>query len=601
MPSHAACFRQLLIAAVLAGFALGARPRPALSTPAWWQHAVIYEVYPRSFADSDSTGTGNLQGISAHLGYLQALGVDAVWITPFYPSPQVDFGYDISDYTAIDPTYGSMADFERLVRQARAHHLRIILDMVLNHTSDQHPWFRNSRSSPHARYRDFYVWRNGKLGACPPRSVGAAPLPAAPAALYAKCSSSPPNNWTSLFGGSAWEFDPLTGQYYYHYFYKQQPDLNWRNPAVERAMFAAVRFWLDRGVAGFRLDAVTRMFEDPQLRDNPPGFIRTGDFGAPLQKPVYNDNLPEVHRVLRRLRALADHYHAVLIGETTGSTEAALATYYGKHQDETQLPFNFLFADINRLSAPEFRRHIAAWINNPAHGTPDWFFDNHDQPREMDRYGDGVHNAQIARLLPTLLLTLPGTAVLYYGQEIGMSTHDPATIDQVKDPMGRRWWPQYKGRDGERTPMQWSPGPHAGFTRGTPWLPVPASAQRINVATESADPDSLLHYYQQLIALRRSSAPLRAGTWQAVHGDDPNVLAYVRTSPDQTLLVTLNMSAQVQDGDFSALAKGARQVLDSLPGTSPAAVDLHQLKLQPFEARVLELERRGPRAEGRRP
>ncbi len=538
-------------------------PRPA-AAPAWWQHAVIYEIYPRSFADSDNDGTGDLRGITAHLGYLQSLGVNAIWITPFYPSPQVDFGYDISNYDAIDPRYGTLADFDALLAAAHRRHIRVLLDLVLNHTSDQHPWFLNSRSSRTAKYRDFYIWRDGRNGG-------------------------PPNNWTSIFGGSAWEYDPRTGQYYYHFFYKQQPDLNWRNPAVEKAMFDNVRFWLRRGVDGFRLDAVTTLFEDPRLRDNPMGVLKTGDFLGPQQIHKYNQNLPEVHGVLRRLRRLADQYHAVLIGETVGDNEAELSQYYGAHNDEIELPFDFLFADVNRLSAPEFRRRIAAWDGNAAHGTPDWFFDNHDQPRELDRYGDKIHNRQIARLLPTLLLTLRGTAILYYGQEIGMVTTDPVSLADVRDPVGRRWWPRFKGRDGERTPMQWNGGVNGGFCRVRPWLPVPASAKTVNVAAEERDPHSLLAYYRALLHLRSTDAALRAGRWRAIDVRDPDVLAYLRQTNGESVLVALNMSARPQRRDLTAAgAARARLLLDSRPRAPELA--LARLALQPYEALVARLQ-----------
>ncbi|MGH9543407.1 MAG: alpha-glucosidase [Terriglobales bacterium] len=561
-------YRPALLAVVVFAAALLAMPgwaRAAAAPPApWWRHAVIYEIYPRSFADSNNDGTGDLRGIATHLDYLQALGVNAIWITPFYPSPQVDFGYDISNYRAIDPRYGTLADFDALLRAAHRRHIKVLLDMVLNHTSDRHPWFQASRSSRQSPYRDFYIWRDGKNGG-------------------------PPNNWTSLFGGSAWQYDARTGQYYYHFFYRQQPDLNWRNPAVEKAMFANVRFWLQRGVDGFRLDAVTTLFEDPKLRDNPPGLIHTGDFGPPQQKHVYNQGLPEVNGVLKRLRRLADQYHAVLIGETVGQTEARLAEYYG-HGEEIQLPFDFLFADVNRLSAPAFRHRIAAWVHNPAHGTPDWFFDNHDQRREIDRYGDGVHDAQIARLLPTMLLTLPGTAILYYGQEIGMVTTDPTSEDQVRDPIGRRWWPKYKGRDGERTPMQWSAGPDAGFCASCrPWLPIPASAARVNVAAEEKQPESLLSYYRRLIHLRDAEPALVSGDWAELDAQDPNVLIYRRRTAGETVLVALNMSAAPRTEHLASAAADGQVLIDSRGRAG--ALALSDLRLEPYESVVLRLKR----------
>jgi alpha-glucosidase len=420
----------------------------------WWRPAVIYEVYPRSFADSNNDGLGDLNGIASKLDYLESLGVDAIWITPCYPSPQKDFGYDVSDYTSIDPMYGTLQDFDNLVRQARQHHIRVLMDFVLNHTSDQNPWFLDSRSSRTSVHRNWYIWRDGKG------------------------PGQPPNNWISDFGGSAWTWDAKTGQYYYHYFEAAQPDLNWRNPQVERAMFNVARFWYDRGVAGFRLDAVDTLFEDPHLHDNP--YVD----GEMVNK--YNDNLPENHVVLRRLRRLSDRYDAVLLGETWTDNIRQLKQYYGDHDDEIQLPMNFMFATINTLSAPKFRHQIDAIESSGE--WPVFVITNHDMERSYNRYGDGVHNDQIAKLMAALYLTLRGTAVMYYGEEIGMSNNDPKRLQDVLDPLGRMDWPKNKGRDGERTPMQWNDTRNAGFTSGKPWLPIPASYKTHNVATELQAP-----------------------------------------------------------------------------------------------------------------
>ena len=313
----------------------------------WWQHAVIYEIYPRSFADANNKGTGNLAGITSKLDYLKKLGVDAIWITPCYPSPQVDFGYDISDYENIASEYGTLADFDRLVAEAKKRDIKIIMDLVMNHTSDKSKWFIESRSSKTNPKRDWYIWRDGKA------------------------NGAPPNNWQSIFGHSAWTFDANTKQYYYHFFYPQQPDLNFRNPQVSKAMFDVARFWLNRGVAGFRLDAVNTLFEDPNLTDNPilPG---KNSFGDPNMDNLHNDQLPEVHDVLRQLRAVLNSYPGdrVLVGETVGKDVAALSKMYGGNHDEIQLPMNFFFADINKLSAPAFRQQIALSDNNPASGGP---------------------------------------------------------------------------------------------------------------------------------------------------------------------------------------------------------------------------------------
>jgi alpha-glucosidase len=492
-----------------------AETKPEEKANDWWKHAVFYEVYPRSFADSNDDGVGDLKGITSRIPYLRSLGVDAIWITPCYPSPQVDFGYDVSNYQDIDPIYGSLADFDDLVKQSKQSHLSVILDFVVNHTSDQHPWFLDARTSGAARHRDWYIWRDG-------RDTG-----------------QPPNNWVSLFGGSAWTYDGKTNQYFYHYFYPQQPDLNWRNSKVESAMLDATRWWYRRGVAGFRLDAVDTIFESPTLTDNAvlPDVNKLGD---PVTVEKYNRRLPENHQVLKKLRHVADEFDAVLIGETWTEDMAGLTEYYGEHDDELQLPMDFLFATVNRLSPAAFRTQIAA-----AEATGKWpvyLLSNHDIVRSYDRYGDGVHNDAIAKLMAAFYLSLRGTPILYYGEEIGMQNNDAKRREDVKDPIGVRGWPKEKGRDGERTPMQWTPAKYAGFTRGEPWLPLPASFATHNVETESRDPNSILSVYRSVIALRRSNPALHNGSYEPINKDDPHVLAYLRRFGDEVVLVALNMS-----------------------------------------------------------
>jgi alpha-glucosidase len=531
----------------------------------WWKHAVIYEVYPRSFQDSNGDGIGDLNGITSRLGYLQDLGVDAIWITPIYPSPQVDFGYDISDYQAVDPQYGTMHDFDRLVAEAKKHRIRVIMDYVANHTSDQHPWFQASRSSRDDPRRDWYIWRDGKA------------------------PGQPPNNWLSWFGHSAWEFDPTTGQYYYHLFYRQQPDLNWRNPEVRVAMFNVLRFWLKRGVDGFRLDAVSRLFEDPELRDNPvlPG---TNAYGDPNILHKYTDNLPEVHDILRDFRKVISEFPGdpVLISEADEPNIAELTKMYGAHGDEVQLPMDFQVADLNKLSASGFRKVFEEVEHNPVSGQPYIFFSNHDQPRQWDRYGDGVHNDEIARVMATLLLTTQATPQLYYGEEIGMRTTPPSRKEDVCDPIGRLGWPKEKGRDGERTPMQWDDSKHAGFTAGTPWLPVPESAARYNVAVEERDPESFLNFYKRLIALRRTRPALRIGNYTALNPDDENVFSFLRRSPDwhHAIVVALNMTPTAQAISFDLGAIGhAAALLKPLvlsPSQELNTVPPTDLKLAPY-------------------
>jgi alpha-glucosidase len=540
----------------------------------WWRHAVIYEIYPRSFQDSDGDGIGDIKGITSRLDYLKDLGIDAIWITPMYPSPGVDYGYDISDYTAIDADYGTMADFDNLVAEAKKRGIRILMDFVINHTSDQHPWFKESRSSRDNPKRDWYIWRDGKGET--PTSQG-----------------EPPNNWQSWFGHSAWQWDPKTRQYYYHYFYVQQPDLNWRNPEVHKAMDGVLDFWMQRGVAGFRIDAVSRLFEDPQMRDDPylPGINVYGDRNI---KHLYTDDLPEVHDVLKEVRRVVDKYPGdpVLVTEADEPNIEALAKMYG-NGDEVQLPMDFQIADVNALDAAKFRRLFDEVENNSAHGQPEYFFSNHDQPRQWDRYGDGKHNDQIAKLMAVLELTTRGTPQMYYGEELGMRTTDPARIEDVHDPIGKLGWPKEKGRDGERTPMQWDASAGAGFTTGTkPWLPVPPSAREYNVDAESKNADSILACYKRLLGLRKSEKALRDGEQVSLNHDAENVFAFLRRSGDETVLVALNMSPRPRKITFDLAAhdvKGSK--LTPLYYSPKFSTDQwNRVELEPFAAFVAKVE-----------
>ena len=510
----------VLAALACAGCASRAQQPASREYRPWWQHAVFYEIYPRSFSDSNGDGIGDLDGINSRLEYLRSLGVDAIWLTPIFPSPQVDFGYDVSDYENVNPEYGTLADVDRLIGEARKRNIRVILDFVLNHTSNQHAWFRESRASRTNRKRDWYVWRDG-------RSPG-----------------QPPNNWILGFGGPAWKFDEGTGQWYYHYFYPEQPDLNWRNPAVEKAMFDVTRWWYRRGVAGFRLDAVNTLFEDPDLHDNPVVDDKKDAYGDPLEINRYNKQRPEVHGVLQRLRQVADQWGAVLIGETWTNNIDELKAYYGVHGNELHLPMNFMFATVNKLSAAEFRRQIAA--AETAGGWPVYLLSNHDMRRAYERYGDGWHNDQIAKLMAALYLTLRGTPILYYGEEIGMENSDPKRLEDVKDPIGKLGWPKDKGRDGERTPMQWNANQNAGFSQAAPWNPVGPRFREYNVAGEREDPDSILNFYRRLLALRHTEDALLEGDYVPLNEDDPDVLSYLRRYRENVLLVALNMSSHTR-------------------------------------------------------
>jgi alpha-glucosidase len=530
----------------------------------WWKHAVIYEIYPRSFQDSNGDGIGDLNGITSRLDYLKALGVDAIWLTPIYPSPQVDFGYDISNYEAIDPVYGTMADFDRLLAEAKKRNIRVLMDMVLNHTSDKHPWFIESESSKTNPKRDWYVWENGKG------------------------PGQPPNNWQSAFGHSAWQYSPKTDQWYYHKFYIQQPDLNWRNPKVEQAMWGAVRFWLNKGVAGFRLDAVPTLFEDPSLKDEKvlPG---TNKYGDPNIDGSLTENLPEVHGVMRDLRKVTNSYpgHRVLIGETYLPNIEELQKWYGENHDELQLPMDMQVGFINKLDVSEFRQRINEAEHDLDDNQPLFVFDNHDNPRMDMRYGDGKHNIAIERMLATILFTTRSAAMMYYGDEIGMKTTPPARVEDVKDPVGKIGWPEEKGRDGERTPMQWDGSPEAGFTTSDkPWLPVPDTYKTVNVEEEVRDDDSLLNWYKQLIQLRRDNSALHSGKLTMLNTNDTKVLSWIRQAPGvPAVVVACNFTAEPQKVSFDLSQQGiagkqAKTLMKSPGASDPASLDA--VNLPPF-------------------
>src|SRR6266576_1045104 len=428
----------------------------------WWQHAVFYELYPRSFADSNNDGIGDIPGVTSKLEYLHWLGVDAIWIAPMFPSPHVDWGYDVSDYYNVDSDYGTLQNMDELLAKAKQRNIRVLLDFVLTYTSDQNKWFQEAKSSRSNPKRDCYIWRDGKA------------------------PGQPPNNWTSLFGGSAWKFEPASGQWYCHYFYPPQPNLNWRNPEVEKNLFDVTRWWYKRGVAGFRLDAVDVMYVDSQFRDNPVLGTEKNAFGDPVEREIYDKNQPELHGVRQRLRKVADDNNAVLIGETWTSDIDQLRKYYGEHNDEVNMPMDFMFTTINKLSPADFRKQIQ-WVDGSG-GWPVYVLSNHDIRRVYDRYGDGQHNDQIAKLMASLYLTLRGTPVMYYGEEIGMENNDPKRPEDVKDSMGKAGWPKEKGRDGERTPMQWNAKANAGFSAVAPWLPIGARYKSYNVDSEKKDP-----------------------------------------------------------------------------------------------------------------
>ena len=535
----------------------------------WWKHAVFYQVYPLSFQDTNGDGKGDLKGITQRLDYLKTLGVDAIWLTPVYPSPLVDFGYDISNYVAIDPVYGSLADFDKLIAEAKKRNIRVIMDFVMNHTSDKHPWFIESASSKTNPKHDWYVWRDGKG------------------------PGQPPNNWESGFGHSAWQFDPKRNQYYYHHFYIQQPDLNWDNPKVKAAMFDAARFWLKRGVAGFRLDAVDTLFEDPQFRDeavmkDSDGKPLVNAYGDPLLDQSLTVNLPKLHEVLAGLRQVTDSFpgQRVLIGETYMANITELAKMYGVKNEELQLPMDTQIGMINKLDVSTFRQKILEAETGLNGNLPLLVFDNHDNPRMDVRYGDGVHNEDIQRVLSTILFITRGAALMYYGDEIGMKTTPPTRKEDVKDPIGVIGWPNVKGRDGERTPMQWDDSANAGFTTGTPWLPIPDSFKTVNVKAEVLNFNSLLNWYKQLIELRRSQPSLRDGNNVMLNTTDNNVLSWLRQASGQpAVIVSCNFTSQPQKVsiDLTGVGLGGKsaKTLMKTPGSSDPT-SLKDIELPPF-------------------
>jgi len=559
----------------------------------WWKHAVVYEIYPRSYQDSNGDGIGDLNGITSRLGYLQSLGVDAIWIAPMYPSPQVDFGYDISNYETADPQYGTLADMDHLIAEGNTHHVRILLDMVLNHTSDKHQWFIEASSSRTNPKHNWYCWNDGK--------PANAPGVTAYQKRFEHDGRVPPNNWVSDFGGSAWQWVPAVHQFYYHEFYKQQPDLNWRNPAVEKAMFGAMQFWLDRGVAGFRLDAIPNLFEDPQLRDNPV-LGDTNAQGDPKVSDIYTNNLPEVHDVIRRMRAMVAKYpgNRVLIGETYLPNTAELDKWYGgTAHNELQLPMDMLIGfhgDHDKLNAAAFRQHIEE-VETQIHGSqPLIVFDNHDNVRAIDRYGDGVHDDQINKVLATMLFTTKATSLMYYGEEIGMHTTTPTRREDVKDPIGITGWPKEKGRDGERTPMQWTAGPQAGFsTNPHTWLPIPPSHKTINVAVESKDSNSELEWFKQLVALRRDIPALHSGTMTMLDTSNPDVLSYVlSTGTGPAVVVAMNFTATPKTITLNLAGSGVKgktvKTLAADDASLKSTTTLKNVTLPPFASWVASVQ-----------
>jgi alpha-glucosidase len=471
--------------------------------------------------DSNGDGVGDLAGISSRLDYLQSLGVTAIWISPIYPSPMADFGYDVSDYTGIHPLFGTLEDFDRLVEEAHKRDLRVIMDFVPNHTSEEHPWFVESRASRDNPKRDWYIWRDRKP------------------------DGSPPNNWVGHFGGIAWTWDEPTGQYYLHSFLREQPDLNWRNPEVVEAMLGVLRSWLDRGVDGFRVDVMWETIKDAELRDNPPnpGYVEGKTHPYFKVMPEYNHDQPEVHEIVRRMRRVLDEYgDRVLIGEIYLPVPRLVA-YYGENGDGCHLPYNFQLI-MMRWNARKIADAIEAYEGHlPPHGWPNWVIGNHDRPRIVAKAGH--EQAGVAAML---LLTLRGTPTMYYGDELGMD-NVPIPPEAIQDPQEKNIPGLGAGRDPERTPMQWDTGPNAGFTMGTPWLPLSSDYKAANVVTESEDPASILSLYRRLIALRQSEPALMVGSYTGIPAEG-DIIAYVREGDGTRFFVVLNLGADAVSFDL---------------------------------------------------
>ncbi len=555
----------------------------------WWQKAVFYQIYPRSFADGNGDGIGDFAGMTARLDHLRDLGVDAIWLSPHFPSPFLDCGYDISDYVGVAPEYGTLDDFKTFLAAAHARDLKVVLDLVLNHSSDKHPWFIESRSSRDNPRRDWYIWRDGRAGG-------------------------PPNNWASIFGGSAWTLDPGTGQYFYHAFLKEQPDLNWRNPELRQAMWDAVRFWLDLGVDGFRLDAIGTVFEHPDLPDHTlplsaenlldANLLTQDEYRVIMRHQIKQ---PGLHELMQELRALIDAYpgERVLVGEDED------VAFHGAHDDELHLVFNFPLLRTDRLTPQHIRANQAERLSALPEGAwPCNTLGNHDSPRVWSRYGDGSHDAELARLHLALLLTLKGTPFLFNGEEIGMTDLKLDRLEQFRDTAAlKRYRMQTEQmglgaaaalaaaaattRDRCRSPLQWGPSANAGFCPAdvAPWLPVHINhAAGINVAEQTTDDGSLLNFYKRLLWLRRSLPALTAGDFRAVDRGHADALAFLRHDPEsgQTCLVALNFSAAPLALTLD-LAAPTAEVVFAGGLRAPATVLLAPLSLAPFEVLIAVL------------
>jgi alpha-glucosidase len=527
----------------------------------WWKNGIIYQIYPRSFSDSNNDGIGDLPGIISRLDYLSDLGVDAIWLSPVYPSPQVDFGYDVSNYVDINPSFGNLKDFDQLVRQAHKRNIRVIMDLVFNHTSDDHPWFVQSRQSRDNPYHDWYLWRN-------PNPQGG-----------------PPNNWYSIFGGKAWKYDETIGQYYLHTFDERQPDLNWRNPQVQKAILDVMKFWLKHGTDGFRLDVFNAYFKHPELRDNPPSF---GLRGYERQQHIHDMDQPEMIPLLQEFRRLLNDYpDRYMVGETFLATPSKASFYCG--EDRLHAAFNFSLLE-KRWNPKQFFSAINEWEKVSI----DWIWptnvlNNHDTPRSVTRWHDDPLD-QRAKIAATLLLTLRGTPFLYYGEEIGMR-NVRLKRSEVMDPPGKRYNPLYKGRDGCRSPMQWDTTLFSGFSEIHPWLKIHPDYPQRNVAVQLQDEYSLLNFYRRLIRLRRQNIVLRQGDFSFVKHNNPNCLVYRRSYGNNSILVALNFRNKAQTPELSNNEVVLWTEIFSTHSLQKEPKMLNSIHLEPYQVTLFELTR----------
>ena len=521
---------------------------------AWWKHSIIYQVYPRSFQDSNGDGIGDISGITRRLDYLAWIGIDAIWLSPIYPSPMADFGYDVANYKDVHPLFGTLDDLDHLISEASARNIRIILDFVPNHTSDQHPWFIEARASRDNPRRDWYLWRD------------------------AKPDGSPPNNWLSIFGGSVWQWDETTGQYYLHSFLAEQPDLNWRNPEVVEAMLGAVHFWMQRGIAGLRVDVIHYLLKDDQWRDDPPNPDYRG--GNPWNSLLHLHSCyqPDVHNIVKQFRRALDLYpESVFIGEINYAAPFSEMTAFYGSGDELHLPFNFWMIMLD-WDAHKMRQFIQSYYENiPVHGWANYVLSNHDRPRVSTRFG-----AAQARVAALLLLTLRGTPFIYYGDELGISDVE-IPVEKIQDPWGIKL--PGNGRDPQRTPMQWDNSHYGGFSDADPWLPLANDFQVNNVASQQRDKTSMLNLYRSLIQYRRSSQPLLDGTFRLLDLGGDNCLVYLRQAGNERILVALNFSNKAQHiTDFGVGTLQLSTYMDH-----QASSNITSFTLRPNEGCIIEL------------